>query len=103
MRTLKFSGASDDLFEIEGSRNHEPDEQAPGTVELKDADGNGLRIYAEYGVAGNTCWMIGVAPMDEDIQIPDWPMSYRLAGRGYSAELTIEAPDSAVLSNADET
>jgi len=102
MRLLKFYGASDDLFEIDGTAEDEPDERDPGTVEIKDIDGSGLRVHCDYGIAGNACWMVGVAPMDEDAPIPDWPMSFRLGGRGYSAELTMKVPDTAKVSNADE-
>lgn len=102
MRTLKFYGASDDLFEIEGTTGSEPDERNPGTVEIKDADGNGLRVHCDYAVAANGCWMVGVAPLDEDIPIPDWPVSFKLGGRGYTAELTMVVPDTAVVSNVDD-
>ena len=101
MRMLKFYGLSDDLFEIEGTRGDEPDERPAGTVEVKDGDGNGLRVHCDYGVTGNACWMVGIAPIDDGVPIPNWPMSFRLGGRGYSAELTIEAPDSAVVSEIE--
>ena len=102
MRVLKFYGASDDLFEIEGTRGEEPDERDEGTVEVKDSEGNGLHVHCVYGVTGTACWMVGVAPIDEDIPIPDWPMKFTLGGRGYSAMLTLEAPDDAVVRNGDD-
>ena len=106
MRILKFYGVSDDLFEIEGTpgrgKSEEPDEREPGTVEIKDSKGSGLRVYCQYAVTGNGCWMVGIAPMDEDVPIPDWSMKFTLGGRGYSAMLTLEAPDDAVVSNVED-
>lgn len=91
-RTLKFWGASDDLFEIEGSRGGEPSEvDERDVVRVCDKMGNGLQVVANYIDPG--VWSIGVAPLNEDQPIPAWPMSWRLEeSRRYSAELTIEAP-----------
>lgn len=101
MRTLKFYGVSDDLFELEGTTGDEPDERDAGTVEIKDAEGNGLRVFCVYGLTGNACWAVGVAPMDQDVPIPRWLTSYKLGGRNYSAELTMRVPDDAVVTNVD--
>jgi len=103
MRTLKFYGASDDLFECEGTNTGigEPDEincyDEPCIIEIK-TESEGLRIVGEYAVADNACWMIGVAPLDEDQRIPSWPISYKNGTNGYTAELTILTPDDAVVS-----
>ena len=100
-RTLKFYGVSDDLFECEGTRpgDGEPDEigcyDSDCVLEIKDSKGNGLRIVGRYAVAENGCWAIAIAQMDEDLDLPDWPMKFGVGGRGYSVLLTIEAPDDA--------
>ncbi len=107
MRTLKFYGGSDDLFEIEGTVRTEPDEEGcydrPAIANIKAAEGE-LNIVAVYAPKGCDvgCWAIGIMPADEDIPIPPWPVSFKLneirPGKGYSAELTIPAPDDAVVS-----
>jgi hypothetical protein len=105
-RTLVFYGASDDLFEVEGSRGDEPDEigcfgHIP-VVKVVTPAGEGMIVLGVYNsddlpVAYPACWAIGVAPLDEDVPIPAWPISIALGGRGYSAALTLTAPADAVV------
>ena len=112
MRTLKFYGASDDLFEIEGARGDEPDEiclcDRPVTVSLKleppPYDGGpevgivpeGLHVTGLYAPNDATaCWMIGIAPLDEGLDMPGWPMRWRFDG--YTTVLEIDAPDDVVV------
>ena len=99
-RTLKFYGASDDLFEIEGYVNGEPDEISPECCVLVANDHAGLIVSAHYSPGGNGCWAIGISQRDEDEPLPDWPMTWTTGrpSRGYSVVLTIETPDSAVMS-----
>ena len=96
-RTLKFWGASDDLFEITGSLSGEPAEiDERDVVRVFDKQGNGLQVVANYIDPG--VWAIGLAPLDEEQAMPPWPMTWRLEpSRQYSAELTLEAPDDAVM------
>lgn len=101
-RILKFYGASDDLFEIEGTGGDEPDERNPGTIQITTPSGEGLRVYCQYSIADNACWMVGVAPIDEDIPIPNWPCMFSLSERGYSAMLTMAVPVDAVVTNVSE-
>ncbi len=99
-RTLKFYGASDDLFECEGTIGGEPDEIATvdGAVVIEAMGGVGLQVTARYdGAHENGVWAIGITPLDEDIPLPCWPMEWKLGGRGYSTELTITVPDDAVV------
>ncbi len=101
-RTLKFYGASDDLFECEGTTGNEPDEigcyDKPAAVVIEAMGRVGLQVIASYdGAHENAVWAIGIAPLDEDIQLPDWPMEWKLGVRGYSTELTITVPDDAVV------
>ena len=72
-RTLKFYGASDDLFEIEGTKGDEPDEvgsynSAP-VVSIRSNEGEML-VIGQYSVGGTACWMVGVAPFEEDVPTP---------------------------------
>lgn len=96
MRTLKFYGCSDDLFEIEGTKRGEPDEIGEGAVEVVYGDA-GVRVWAIYAHGETATWMIGIEPLDEDIPIPDWPIRMSLGGRGYSAEIAMDVPDGATV------
>ena len=100
MRTLTFYGISDDLFEIKGTKGSEPDERNEGTVMVRDENGEGCLVTASH--TSNGCWMIGVTPLDGDIEIPEWNLRLKLGGRGYSTELTMDVPDTVVVSNYDE-
>lgn len=108
MRILKFYGSSDDLFECEGTRPREgePDEigkfRQPAIVEIRTPDGEGLHVIGQYAVGETACWMIGIAPLEEDTPIPVWNISFGLHKSGYSPELTVEVPDSAFVRQAKE-
>lgn len=105
MRTLKFWGESDDLFEIVGTRRGEPDEIGcfnqrngpPSVLLASESDGGRLIVIASYAPGQGrdkvACWAIGIAPADEDVPLPAWPMRWALGGRGYSTELQIDVPD----------
>lgn len=101
MRTLMFYGVSDDLFECEGTHIEEPDEigcyDRPAAVSITTPQEAGLIIIGYYDNHINACWSIGILPLDEDVPIPAWPISVKLGGRGYSAALTIEVPDDAIV------
>lgn len=106
-RTLKFYGCSDDLFEIEGTHGDEPDEigcyDKPCVVKIQSGDDAlcVVGMYAPGNVAG--CWSIGLMPVDEDREMPNWPVTYKLGGRGYSTELTMSVPDNAVVTVYKDT
>jgi hypothetical protein len=105
MRTLKFYGASDDLFEIEGTAGAEPDEigcfDSIPAVKITGED-CGMIVVAAYaaldampgGMPG--CWAIGICPLDEDVPLPGWDMRWRT--EGYSAVLEVDVPDGVVVS-----
>jgi hypothetical protein len=96
-RSLKFYGASDDLFEIEGYQRGEPDEISPDSY-VKIMSGEiGLIVTAQYTRIG--CWAIGICQIDEDQPIPDWTIFFTTGkpARGYSVVLNIEAPDDAIM------
>lgn len=101
-RVLRFYGCSDDLFEVDGGRRDEPDEigcyDKPVVVKIQNGPDSlcVVGMYAPANVAA--CWSIGLMPTDEGTPMPNWPVSYKLGGRGYSTELTIEVPDTAVVS-----
>lgn len=100
-RTLKFYGASDDLFEVHDSTGKETDEYPaykPATVQVSTNGGSvGLYVTAHYAVAPCGCWTIGIAPIDEDQPLPGWPMRWR--AEGYSTVLEIEVPADAIVTD----
>lgn len=107
MKTLKFSGASDDLFEIEGTGRGEPDEIGADQHDMAAVkvanDHGGLIVLAVYApsVVGVGCWSIGISPIDEDVAIPAWPVRISAAGNGYSTMLELDVPDDVRVSLID--
>lgn len=101
MRTLKFYGCSDDLFEIEGTKAGEPDEigcfEKPAAVNVVYGEA-GVRVWAVYARGETGTWMIGIEPLDEDIPVPDWPIRMGLSDGGYSTEIAMDVPDGATVS-----
>ena len=96
MKKVIFSGSSDDLFEIDGDFSEEIGcFSKPGICKVINSKGEGLHVIALYAPLGIDApvWSIGIAPLDEDIPILDWPIHYELAENGYSTALVIEVPD----------
>lgn len=101
MKTLKFYGASDDLFECDGDITEEQDDCAAGRVmayRLHSAhavNGGAMIVTAQYSAkpVDFGCWAIGVTLDNEDVPLPPWPMRWETAERAYSPMLVIEAPD----------
>lgn len=98
MKDFKFYGYSDDNLEVEGAIREEiPAEDCIASCELKSSEG-ALRVtgvYAPNNFAGT--WCIGISPIDEDVDIPQWETRFALHEKGYSAELTITVPDDTVM------
>lgn len=98
MKIFKFWGESDDIFcfSVNGRDDEVGSYGRPTTMRLTDVDGSGMHVtglYAPNNASG--CWMIGISQIDEDEKLPDWKMTWKApGGRGYSVELTIEAPNS---------
>lgn len=88
MTTLNFYGASDDLF-YAGPVGKEDEFYAPYSV-MVAGDGGQMVVIADYTDKG--VWSIAIAPVDEDIPLPDWPMRVQLHEGGYSTQLFIDAP-----------
>ena len=112
-KTLRFWGASDDLFEIESTKRGDGDEigcfDKPMAVRVRSADrAHGLIVTAVYASIFQgradldvpACWSIGVMPMDEDVPLPTWPMRWRATG--YTTELEIDVPADALIEDLRE-
>lgn len=98
MPIYTFSGSSDDVFQYEeqgcgGDEAYAYDDEIAAFKITNDH--GGLIVIGSYSpkATGNGCWAVGVAPLAEDVPLPDWPMAISLAKNGYSTELMIDAPD----------
>lgn len=89
---MKMYGASDDLIEVEG---------IPGSDEF-EADGGNDLLMGSFVVGGvirvraiyDGCWSFSVGQVDEDVPLPEWPISLGQHPEcDYSALLEIEVPD----------
>jgi hypothetical protein len=108
-RQIRIYGHSDDLMELEGTRpkEGEPDEFGIGkdnraAVLISSPTEGAMKVVADYSHRGDkgAAWLIGIELVDEDVLLPDWPMSWSTHSRGYSPLLTIELPDDAVVTQA---
>ena len=95
MKTISIAGSSDDIVYV---LCNQQDEQYvnPATIELSsEKTGESMIVYVSYAPTKkeNYCWMIGVQPADEDVEIPDWKQQFKLDVNGYSPILSLEVPD----------
>jgi hypothetical protein len=112
--TITIYGASDDLVEVDGAIGASPEEfnvydsgKLLWRADFTDAESSGgteladrLRVYAIY----DGCWHFSVGQVDEDFKLPAWPVTITQANKldgtpGYSALLTIEAPEGTQIGN----
>ena len=111
MKTLKFYGASDDLFEMDGELQEEIGCFRHGAAyHLKASDGEMIvyGLYAPKETKGAS-WVVGVSLVDEGIPLPPWPMRYETGPANgypdpqpYSPMLIIETPDDVSVSEAKQ-
>ncbi len=103
-KRVRFHGYSDDNFaydEWKDGRWGGGDEIGQETAAwvIEDFGNQGLQVFGTYApkeIDGGV-WVVGVAPLDEDEQFPDWPMKFELHENGYSLALVIDLPDSAKI------
>ena len=101
---ITIYGASDDLVEVAGCEGAgefncdrwQGDLAPPGEVEQ-------MRVHCWYDEDG--CWQVGVGQVIEDNPLPGWPITITQApamnpaNPGYSALLSIDAPEGTRLVN----
>jgi len=104
---ITIYGASDDLVEVAGCEG--ADEFNPGGNDRWQGDLVGpdaseqMRVHCWYDDDG--CWQVGVGQTIEDVQLPPWPVTITQApamnpaNPGYSALLSIDAPEGTRLTN----
>lgn len=99
--TITIYGASDDLVEVAGCDGADEFSSDDWSAGLFAPDGSGMRVYCRYESHG--CWSAGVAQVDEEHPLPGWPVTITQApamnpdNPGYSALLTVDAPDGTSL------
>lgn len=95
MKTLKFQGHSDDIFEAAG------DEYYRDFAALVESSEGALVVRAFYGEGSHNkgVWCIGIEPVDEDKQIPSWPVRFKLSEQGYSTLMELDCPDDTEVSD----
>jgi hypothetical protein len=113
--SITIYGASDDLVEVDGAVGASPEEYnvygngksslmwhadfiAPDPADESPA--GRIRVHAIY----DGCWHFSVGQADEVYQLPAWPVTITQApaiggGPGYSALLTIDAPEGTRIAN----
>lgn len=98
MKTVTFYGVSDDLLEIEGDIKgcdeygayNADDGEVNTCVRITHEHGR-INVYAIY----DGCWSFAPALVDEDEELPGWPIRFR--AEGYSIRMEIDLPDDAVI------
>lgn len=102
MGRVTIYGASDDLVEVTGAIDDEFGVGLNGVWEgvLADPHGEGLRVSIVYTSAGT--WSAGVAPLDEDVPLPQWPVGLEVAETRYSTALSITVPEGTTLTEVSK-
>ena len=94
---------SDDLVEVEGCEGADEFSADRWTADLVAPGGTEqMRVHCWYDDDG--CWQVGVGQTIEDVQMPPWPITVTQQTRrdgepGYSALLSIDAPEGTRLTN----
>lgn len=98
--SVTIYGASDDLIEIAGCKGADEfnasmkDNDNPLMAEfVLSGEGGQIRIVALY----DGCWSFAIAPVDEEVPIPAWPIKMSLHERGYSTLVEIDVPGVPVI------
>jgi len=105
--TITIYGASDDLVEVSGCEGADKFNiySQTWTGDLAAPDGSQMRVYVRY--EDNGCWSAGVSQVDEDHPLGGWAVTITQAAAlnpdnpGYSALLTVDAPDGTRLTVQD--
>lgn len=102
---LKFYGSSDDLFIVDSDPKGICEEigcyERMAAYRLRDAadeSGNtGLFVTGRYADDSyrEGVWTVGIAPLDEDVPLPDWAITVR--AEKYTAVVELVVPDTVVV------
>lgn len=102
---ISITGASDDLIEFDGVPDYDEfcnSSNSPVKFRgnLVAPDKTGVRvivIYDSEGKQSTGCWYIAVGRLDEDVDYPEWPVTFTEGDRSYNITAIIEAPDGTIL------
>ncbi|MFT3806060.1 hypothetical protein [Arenimonas sp.] len=104
MKTLQFSGYSDDTFGEISPRGDDYDNCASGKpiewVVESASEANALLVVGQHCPGNARGWLIGVSPYDpkdNEAEPPAWPIRMKPGEREYSLVLEIDAPDDATI------
>jgi hypothetical protein len=112
---ITIYGASDDLVEVGGCEGAgefgtdcwQGDLIAPEGANSPTFPRGQMRVHCWYDDDG--CWQVGLGQVNEDAPLPSWPVTITQAAAmnpdnpGYSALLTIDAPEGTRLVNVRTT
>lgn len=103
MKQLRFSGHSDDVFQVDGGANEDMSDEAygkPAAFRIDAVSDTGeaesLIVTGHYAPHAAATWAIGVALADEGIPLPSWPMRFEREHE-YSHALVVTVPDNATV------
>lgn len=96
--TIRISGASDDLIEIDGLEDQDEINVSGKTKhwsgDLVAGNGEQLRVHANF----DGCWAFGIGQVDEDHPLPFWSVNIAPNHESdHSVLLLIEAPGDTTL------
>lgn len=98
-KRLSFYGSSDDnlCYDVDGR----PEDEfgcydRPCNVILRSAVAEQrVRVTGFYAPSEAGVWSIGLSPVEEDEDLPPWPVSF--TSKGYTAVMHIDAPDDVTI------
>lgn len=93
-KQLHFYGITDDIFIIEGitciiSPRNQDRSFRTEAIHILSRKG-ALMVYGRFS-PDMACWLTGVAPVNPEAPVPDWPVSMTFM-QGYGSRLSIEVP-----------
>lgn len=100
---ITIYGASDDLVEVAGCKGADEFNSDHWSADLVAPDDSQMSVWCWYTLGGT--WAVGISQTDEDHPLPEWPVSITQQAPmdpeapGYSALLTIDAPEGTRLAN----
>lgn len=109
MKTLKFLGHSDDIFQYGFGEKATGGDEAYAVDDVHaflvtNGKGEGFYVCAIYApkIIPCSCWVVGLAPLDENIPLPHWDIRYELGlHRRYTPVLIVSAPDDVVVARME--
>ena len=107
MRTIEFAGHSDDVFgwsEYDAHRKRlrgdEHDDCSNGKVRVfrvESPSTGAVLVSGAYHKCLTAVWTVGLAPVDEDVPLPEWATMPRFRTDGYTPVMTLTVPDDATV------